>query len=80
MTLSRDEGGVGGGGLEGNVFPALPLKMIFLCTICDVTFHAMTLPDKLSETLHLKGEVSRKFDVISKPKNVCLTTETKKKV
>ena len=28
----------------------------------------------------LKGEVSRKFDVISKPKNVCLTTETKKLV
>ena len=27
-----------------------------------------------------KGEVSRKFDVISKPKNVCLTTETKKKL
>ena len=26
----------------------------------------------------LKEEVSRKFDVISKPKNVCLTTETKK--
>ena len=26
----------------------------------------------------IKGEVSRKFDVISKPKNVCLTTETKK--
>ena len=27
-----------------------------------------------------KGEVSRKFDVFSKPKNVCLTTETKKLV
>ena len=25
-----------------------------------------------------KGEVSREFDVISKPKNVCLSTETKK--
>ena len=28
----------------------------------------------------IKGEVSWKFDVISKPKNVCLTTETKKLV
>ena len=28
----------------------------------------------------LKGGVSRTFDVISKPKNVCLTTETKKLV
>ena len=27
--------------------------------------------------LRVKGEVSRKFDVISKPKIVCLTTETK---
>ena len=26
----------------------------------------------------VKGEVSRKFDVISKPQNVCLSTETKK--
>ena len=26
----------------------------------------------------LKGDVSRKFDVISKPQNVCLPTETKK--
>ena len=25
----------------------------------------------------LKGEVSREFDVISKPKNVCLSIETK---
>ena len=25
----------------------------------------------------IKGEVSRKFDVISKPRNVCLRTETK---
>ena len=24
-----------------------------------------------------RGEVSREFDVISKPKNVCLSTETK---
>ena len=29
-------------------------------------------------SLLVEGEVSRKFDVISKPKNVCLTTETKK--
>ena len=26
----------------------------------------------------IKGEVSRKFAVISKPKNVCLSAETKK--
>ena len=29
---------------------------------------------------HVKGEVSQKFDVISKPKNVCLTIETKQLV
>ena len=28
--------------------------------------------------MEVKGEVSQKFDVISKPKNVCLKTETKK--
>ena len=38
-----------------------------------------------ASTVHLffhcfKGEVSRKFDVFSKPKNVCLITETKKKL
>ena len=27
---------------------------------------------------YLKGEESREFDVISKPKNVCLSTETNK--
>ena len=27
--------------------------------------------------IRLKGEVSREFDVISKAKNVCLSTETK---
>ena len=32
----------------------------------------------LYQEIALKGEVSRKFDVISKPKYVCLTTETKK--
>ena len=30
--------------------------------------------------LAIKGEVSHEFDVISKPKNVCLSTETKKKL
>ena len=30
------------------------------------------------EEYWLKGEVSREFDVISKRKNVCLSTETKK--
>ena len=31
----------------------------------------------LGQKCSLKGEVSREFDVISKPKNVCLSTETK---
>ena len=30
------------------------------------------------KTRIFKGEVSREFDVISKPNNVCLSTETKK--
>ena len=29
---------------------------------------------------NIKGKVSREFDVISKPKNVCLSTETKNKL
>ena len=39
---------------------------------------------KEEESMHsgnlplLKGEVPRKFDVILKPQNVCLSTETKK--
>ena len=57
MTLSREEGGVGGGGggLEGKSFPRLPLKIIFLCTICDAIFHAITLQNKLPETFHLNA-------------------------
>ena len=51
--------GWGGGGLEGKRLSSLSLKIIFLCTICDVTFHAMTLPDKLSETLHLNAPCTR---------------------
>ena len=37
------------------------------------------LPHQMSNLFSppFKGEVSRKFGVISKPKNVCLTTETK---
>ena len=38
--------------------------------------YAFTFPHKVRQ---LKGEVSRKIDVISKPKSVFLTTETKKK-
>ena len=32
------------------------------------------------EEAGLKGVISREFDVISKPKTVCLSTETKKKL
>ena len=39
-----------------------------LCYVSDLT---------MQFSKHIKGEVSRGFDVISKPKNVCLSTETK---
>ena len=36
------------------------------------------LPRLMKTYVNLKGEVLREFDVISKPKNVCLSIERKK--
>ena len=37
----------------------------------------LTVRERTSGKIHFKGEESRKFAVISKPKNVCLSAETK---
>ena len=54
---------------------------ICVCVFCTILYVCYLQSDTYTtyDTAFrlLKGEVSRKFDVISKPKIVCLTTETK---
>ena len=54
------------------------LKKANLCP--DISYEGLKKITEESgiQLVELKGEVSRKFAVISKPKNVCLSAETKK--
>ena len=53
---------------QPNQFKLAPRKFTLFASVCVGFMHFQ---------IGLKGEVSRRFAVISKPKNVCLSTETK---